>query len=222
MAEFYAVLTGDLVRSGARSAAAVRAAQAALQQAVADLESADWGREAAPVGPLEIFRGDAWQLVLGAPQRALRTALLLRAALLAEGHGDTRVAIGIDTVARLDRRRPTRSTGAAFERSGGALDAMPRRFRMALAVAEGHPLASVWLDPVAHLCDAVVRRWRGRQAATVRLALLHPEAAHAQLAERLQPPVTQQAVSKALSGAGWAALAETLETLENAGAVATD
>lgn len=214
MGELYAVLTGDLVRSGGRRPDALAAAHAALEQAAGRLSRAPWGDDAAVAGPLEIFRGDAWQLVLGGPRRALRSALCLRAALLAGGHGDTRVAIGIDRIARLDRKRPSRSTGPAFERSGRALDELPRRFRMALDVDPGRCPDAHWQGVAAHLCDAVVRRWRGRQAAAVRLALLHPDDTHAALAARLRPPVSQQAVSKTLAGAGWAALAELLETLE--------
>lgn len=214
MGELYAVLTGDLVRSGGRPAAALGAAQAALQAAAGRLERAPWGESAAPAGPLEIFRGDAWQLVLGGPRWALRSALCLRASLLAGGHGDTRIAIGIDRIGRLDTERPSRSTGPAFERSGRALDTMPRRFRMALDVDPARFPDARWQALAAHLCDAVVRRWRGRQAEAIRLALLYPDDTHAALAQRLRPAVSQQAVSKALAGAGWAAMAELLAMLE--------
>lgn len=214
MAEFYAVLTGDLVRSGTRDARGLAAAQRVLQEGAETVRRCAWGEQAGLVGALEIFRGDAWQLVLGGPAWALRSALCLRAALLVSGHGDTRVAIGIDRVARLERRRPSRSSGPAFERSGHALDGLPRRFRMALDAAPEYTAAAPWLDVVAHLCDAVVRRWRGRQAEVSRLAMLHPGISHEALGRLLRPAVSQQAVSKTLSGAGWPALAETLARLE--------
>ncbi|MFA9460075.1 hypothetical protein [Thiohalorhabdus methylotrophus] len=212
MNDCYAVLTGDLVRSRSLSATELHRAHAGLREAVADLKDAAW--EPRPAGEVDIFRGDSWQLLLRTPGNALRTAVYLRASLLAQGFADTRIGLGIGGVASLSRERTSLSTGEAFELSGAALDGLGPRFRLGLAAAPDPGLPAPWAEVAVHLCDSVMAQWEGRQIETGRLACYYPDASHKHLGSLLTPPVTQQAVSKSLQSAGWYGLAEALDAFE--------
>ncbi|KPV41312.1 hypothetical protein AN478_01600 [Thiohalorhabdus denitrificans] len=215
MTKTYAVLTGDLVRSRSLSGEALQAAHEGLQAAASDLSAAPWEPAPLPLGALDIFRGDSWQLLLGEPRAALRSAVYLRASLLARGAADTRIAIGIGGVDRVAEERVSQSAGEAFQLSGEALDAMGPRFRIALNPAPSLALPARWAGLVAHLCDSVMAQWEGRQIEIARLACFFPQASHEEIGARLSPPITQQAVSKSLLSSGWYGLAEALTVMES-------
>ncbi|MFP4614626.1 MAG: hypothetical protein ACLFRB_02035 [Thiohalorhabdus sp.] len=209
------MLTGDLVRSRSLSGEALQGAHSGLRRAVAELRDAAWTEEPLPVGELDIFRGDSWQLLLREPGWALRAAVYLRASLLMQGIADTRIAIGIGGVDRVAEERVSQSAGEAFQLSGEALDAMGPRFRIALNPAPSLALPARWAGLVAHLCDSVMAQWEGRQIEIARLACYYPDASHEEIGARLSPPITQQAVSKSLLGSGWYGLAEALTVMES-------
>jgi hypothetical protein len=149
----------------------------------------------------QFFRGDAWQMLLGEPELALRVAVFLRASVLAGGVADTRVVIGLGTVDMVNSEQVSLSTGEAFMLSGRGLDGLTQHFRFSIAVSKkAGPLAD-WLRVIGHLCDMLAGHWTSRQAEIVRVALTLDEPTQAQVAERLNPPVSKQAVTKALAGA---------------------
>lgn len=77
-------------------------------------------------------------------------------------------------------------------------------------------LSAAWLDTVARLCDSVIGQWQGRQLEIARLLCLHPEGiTQAEIAQRLDPPVTQQAVAKTMQNAGWYGLQDALDRFES-------
>jgi hypothetical protein len=215
MSSLYAVLTGDLVRSSALDKKQLDAARRVLFAAAEALNSADWTSGKLLRGEPEFFRGDAWQLLLSEPRWALRTAIYLRAVFLAQGRVDTRVAIGIGPVDSISRTRVSLSRGRAFTLSGHALDHMSPRFRMAVSVSESlEPLIS-WLPVMVGLCDSLIGRWQMRQARIASLMLLHKAASRADVARMIKPRrISQQAVSKSLTGAGWYGLEQALDHYE--------
>lgn len=203
-----AVLTGDLVGSRALSAGELERARAALETAARDV--AGWEPGLVAGAGLEFFRGDSWQLCLARPARWLRVALFARARLKALGRGfDTRIGVGLGPVERLDNERVSRSTGAAFERSGAALDGMRRRDRLVLH-AEG---AAPELPVVATLCAAVADGWTSGQASAV-LGVLGapPNDTQARIAARIG--IAQPTLARALARARFEALAAALAWTE--------
>lgn len=214
MADIWAVLTGDIVKSTGLAGEEMEAVRRALGDATAAIQASGWTHAAIVQGDIDFFRGDSWQLLLAEPRWALRSAIYLRAAVLDLGHADTRVSIGIGPVRQLSESRTSLSSGEAFERSGRGLDGMPTRFRLGLDVWDGCQLPARWLGVVAHLCDSVMAQWQGRQIETARLLALHKDASHGEIGALLEPPVTQQAVSKSLHSAGWHGLADAMETFE--------
>ena len=158
--DVYAVLTGDIVRSGKLKSEDLAAIQGRLKSIVPDLQVLS---ENAVIGRLGITRGDGWQLALSRPDRALRSALYVRASLKAEFSIDTRVCIGVGGVERLVKDNIVESTGPAFELSGRGLDRLPGELFMEL---QSDPLDK-GLQRMVRLMDCVVQRWSSTESRAV-------------------------------------------------------
>lgn len=210
-----AVLTGDIVGSSELPRAARSSLPGLIKRTVKALReeyTADIPH------PVDLFRGDSWQLVVIPPRRAFRIALSFRASLR-HGSGasrlDTRIGIGIGTVDFINPTRVSQSDGEAFRRSGAALEGLGRRGRrMALAVpAEHQSDATRGLDVIFGLVDALSKQWTARQALAVHGALRGQT--QEEIGSEWQPePITQQAVAQHLDAAGWNAIDEAIELFE--------
>jgi len=200
MRDIFAVLTGDFVESRRLSDEQLDRVRGCLSAAASEVKG--WKRGLV-LGVPDFFRGDAWQMLLAEPNSALRVAVFLRASVLIDDLADTRVAIGLGTVDRVERKRISMSTGQAFTLSGRDLDGLSKHFRMSIALPEEMGILADWLPVVARLCDTIIGHWTSRQAEIVRFALAPDEPTHAEIAGRLDPPISQQTVTRALSGADW-------------------
>ncbi|MGH9664303.1 MAG: hypothetical protein ACRD9L_07770, partial [Bryobacteraceae bacterium] len=198
--KYYAVLTGDIVKSRRLRRSQLESVRVSLLDAVDRVKG--WKRGLVKGKP-EFFRGDAWQLLLGDPAMALRVGVFLRASLLAGGLADTRIAIGLGEIEQISSGRVSLSTGQAFTLSGHALDKMTQYSFLTIAIPESAGPLSGWLPVVGHLCDSLIRQWTRRQAEIV-CAAAHPnEPDYEKVARALKPSVTKQAVAKGLGGANW-------------------
>lgn len=151
----YGVLTGDLVGSRDLSPDQLAIVRARLLEAAA--RCAAW-QDGLMIGVPRFFRGDSWQLALAVPGEALRVALVIRAALIGLGLGiDSRIAIGIGAVDRLNSEDVSLSVGDAFTRSGAALDAM-KGDGLVLAM-DGLAPADRWRAPMVEVCGALIGRF---------------------------------------------------------------
>lgn len=209
----HAVLTGDIVKSRNLSPEELKTVRSAVARAV---RTAEGWQPGLVVAEVEFFRGDAWQVLLQDPGPAFRTAVLIRATLLARRLADSRVSIGIGAVGEIHPDRVSLCTGEAFHLSGHALDAMTLYWRMEIAVPKSPDSFSDWLSICIHLCDTIIRDWTPRQAEIVALAL-HPSGpTHEEIARSLDPPVTRQVVTGVLDSANWAAIDEAVRGFERA------
>lgn len=191
-----AVLTGDLVGSSELTVASLNAARNSVADALSDVEG--W-REGLVGAKPEFFRGDSWQALLTDPKFFLRAMIYVRARLKASGEGwDTRVAVGLGRVERIDKKRTSLSSGEAFTLSGRALDDIGG-FNMAVAMPLGIARFAEGLEPLTHICGILVDDWSQKQAKTAYLALEPSALTQAEMAERLG--VSQQSVSKTLAAA---------------------
>ncbi|MBU6297964.1 MAG: hypothetical protein KGJ79_08545 [Alphaproteobacteria bacterium] len=209
----YAVLTGDLIKSAKLSSSELQAARKTLSRAVARLRK--W-KTPAVCGELDFFRGDAWQLLANDAALGLRIALFLRASMIASGTGDTRIAIGIGAIETIDKRRASLSGGEAFSLSGRALDDMTVYEHVTVALRkDAEPLAT-WVSVAAQLCGVLVDHWSPRQAEMICDAITprRSAATYDAIAKRLDQPVSKQAVTKALSHAGWRQVRGAIEMFE--------
>ena len=205
-----AVLTGDVVDSSQLGAEQRRALPGILKDAAAELLKAF--PKAIP-GPIAIFRGDSWQLIVSNPVVSLRAGLLFRSHVIAAGGSgprlDTRMAIAVDTVDFVPAGRLSEGDGAAYRASGAALDNLDNGFRMSF-VAAGAPELST---AAVGLLDAIVQDWTALQALAVKNRLRGRT--QAEIAVDWPEPVTQQTVARHLARAHWSAVDRMLLEFEN-------
>ena len=212
MADIYAVLTGDLVKSTAIGRESVEAVFDAL--AMAGEEVSRWPGEAG--GPaFERFRGDGWQALVKRPEHALRAALLYSAAASAVGKGcATRIAIGFGPAGDLDPSSLGASDGAAFRASGRLLETMTRRERLA---ADGTRAFSgsltPWLEAGFLFAGTLAARWTAKQALVMSHMLRQPAPTQSEVGAALS--ITQQSVQGHFEGAEGPALVSALERIED-------
>lgn len=186
----HSVLTGDLIASTRNPSAWADAAMSALEAA-----ARDW-----PLGDLRFtrFRGDGWQILVPEPADVLRVALRMAAALAAAETGlSTRIAIGIGGVTSTGTRDLSDAAGAAFTRSGRALDAMPRGRDWAVSGGTGLPQ---WVDALVALAEWHAAGWTAGQAAVVADTLTPIQATQEERAARMG--LSRQAWKARLDGSG--------------------
>ncbi len=209
--KYYAVLTGDIIKSTLLSLAQLESARSSLISAVNAVRR--W-KPGLVKGKAEFFRGDAWQLLLTDPSLALRVAIFLRACLMAKRLPDSRIAIGLGEVQSVSRERISLSTGQAFVLSGKALDTMTLYSNMTIEIPKSLGLLPDWLPVVAHLCDSLIGQWTPRQAELVRSAANPQEPDSRQIGQALTPAISKQAVAKGLGGANWYVIREVVRLFE--------
>lgn len=228
--KFYAVLTGDIVRSRELSTDELGKLKLKLRDCVTDLNTL---RDGLVCGDIDFFRGDAWQMLINYPEQSFRAALYVRSYLLAYMNCDTRVGIGIGPISETVHDRIARlgvdegfvlagrsadenlALGSAFTLSGHVLDEMSPKVRMDLdADLQMHNITSC-LKLVVQLCDAIVGHWKPRQSAAVLGAL--KGLTQIEIAEELS--ITQQAVGKSLAGSDWNAVEMAIRWFEGVGEV---
>lgn len=209
--EYFAVLTGDIIRSRLLSKSDLDAVRSYLLNAMDVVKG--WKRGLVKGEP-EFFRGDAWQLLLKSPALAMRVGVFLRASLLADGRTDSRISIGLGEVENISPSRVSLSTGEAFLMSGHGLDGMTLYSNMTIEVPESAGPLCEWLPVVGHLCDSIIGQWTKRQAEIISMAIGPKELTHEEIARRLDPTVSKQAVTKALKGANWRVIREAIHRFE--------
>jgi len=157
--------------------------------------------------PLELFRGDSWQLLVINPGDALRVALFLRAYLRAETRtkqSDTRFAIGVGTVEEAPSESIRENRGEAYEHSGALLDKKSSQ-RMHFGIAREH--LDGWYEEksitaILAVLDVVASRWSSAQSRAICGALTG--GTQEQIAKEWHgESISQQAVGQHLSRAGW-------------------
>ena len=209
----YAVLTGDIVGSGKLEKGILARVQSYLKSTESQL---NYLSDNAVIGKLGITRGDGWQLALSRPDRALRSALYVRASLKAEFSIDTRVCVGVGGVERLVKDNIVESTGPAFALSGRGLDCLPEEVHMEL---QTDPLDK-GLQRMVRLMDCVVQGWSSTDSRAVAGYLLGKTqeeiAAEGPLNPNTGKPVSRQSISKALFRAHWDTVTECVTYVETA------
>ncbi len=209
----YAVLTGDFIGFSGLPADLRQNMYFVLKDGGAGISRA-WP-DLMP-WPVDVFRGDGWQILLTDPALSLRTGLFLRAHIRSSAGKDvdTRLAIAIGAVDYVPEGRVSAGDGEAFRMSGRLLEKMTApgagsiRFRM-----DRHP-SSGCLDALARMTGDMARQWTPPQARAVAGALQGMP--HPQISRLWKKPISPQAVSKHLARAGWPGLRHALEAFEQA------
>lgn len=207
----YAILTGDVVGSSRLTGPSRRALHRVLKQIGTAVRRTF--RDACPL-PLDIYRGDGWQLLVVSPATALRIALYVRArlrVLMDEPGADTRVSIGIGKIAFIPGEEVSQGDGPAYRLSGQGLDDMPRQARLGVRSDDDAPRAL--LDALLVTTDALTRRWTASQARAV-LGAITGKTQETIAAKWKPDPITQQAVAQHLDRAQWFAVERALSAFE--------
>lgn len=211
--KLFAVLTGDIVKSGKLSPDELQAVKNSLEKAVKKLDQlAQADNKPIVQGTIDFYRGDGWQLLLSFPKYSLRTALFLRAFLKMHNNIDTRISVGIGPVSSINHHQISQSIGTAFELSGNALDDLKTRKRMIIAFPYYMEGKHDSLISVVELCDAIVQKWTAKQAEAISWALRG--LTQDEIADKFHPSIKSQSVGKHLRSACWYALEPALERTE--------
>lgn len=192
-----AVLTGDLVNSSMAGPAATSRALKQIETTLAQVEAWD---NSGP-GLFTRTRGDGWQFVVQNQIYTLRTSLMVFADLhAARDLPQTRIAIGMDGIDRVEGSDLSAATGPAFVVSGQYLDALNRTDRFAIGGATATPLHRA----VITLVEDRISRWTPEQAEATALYLAPTDPTLKDIAKTLG--ISTQAVHSRIKGAGAQAL----------------
>jgi hypothetical protein len=208
--KLYAVLTGDVIGSARLSTPHRKKLFDLLRRSSTSVMNAYPGDIPLPV---DVFRGDSWQLIVADPVKAPAVALYVRA-VLREGWGsgkiDSRIAIGIGTIDFIPGDRASEGDGEAFRRSGGALEGMKKSYHMRFSVHDKQ--LEETLNIIFQLIDVLASRWTGKQARAIRGVL--QGFTQEKIASLWRPKIKQQTVYKHLERAGWWGIEPALASME--------
>lgn len=209
--QLYAVLSGDLVRSGKLKSDELSSAKDCLKKAVGQLDKLPKDSDKLVKGTIDFYRGDGWQLLLTQPKYAFRACLFIRSYLKADTKADTRIAVGIGEVSLINEKSISQSIGKAFEVSGLALDKLKGRKRMTLACPYFMEDRFDSLSSVLELSDAIIQKWTQNQAEAISWALRGCKGIEISSKMKLKD---KDGGTKHLRAAGWYAFESVLDRIE--------
>lgn len=209
-----AILTGDMISSSSLSRE-LRSHLPDMLRTAGDRVREHFGDAGAY--PIDVFRGDSWQLALTHAPAALRVSLYLQGLLRLMSTTErlaSRIAIGIGPVDFLPEESVSEGDGTAFRLSGRALEEMDRDRRLAIGVDDATTICECRALPtIVTLIDAMTENWTAKQALAATGALR--DLTQEEIGREWQPaPVTQQAIAQHLDSAGWSAVREAVVYFE--------
>jgi len=203
--KIYAVITGDIVKSGKLGSDREKA----LKMLKDTLNSLNNFKKKSIGGISDIFRGDSFQIVISEPKHALEISIYLKAQLFSKtikGNSiDVRIAIGIGEIESFDEKNIQESDGEAFRLSGNALDNISKYRRF--SIKSNIDKSNKQLEFISSSIDSITRRWSPEQAEAVLLWL----SGKTQTSISKKLGISQPAVNKRLLLAGHFTLKESFE-----------
>ena len=205
----YAVITGDIVGSTKLSDGDRKRLFDVMKHGSSELQKTY--PEAVPF-PVDIFRGDSWQLFVADVSKALRVALFYRLyiKIKTKNVSDSKESIGVGRVLFVPESRVSEGAGPAFELSGKALDGL-KQARMSLHFEDNEDLNS-YADILIMVIDSLVTSLTYKQSIAAFGAL--QDWLQKDIVTLWDPPITQQAVSDHLKSARWDLLEKSLVYIE--------
>lgn len=195
----YAVLTGDIVGSSKLTARDRERLYEVMRNGSAELQR--FYQSAVPL-PVDIFRGDSWQVLLSDPEKSFEAGLFYRTFIKAnmKRRGiDTRMSIGIGTIDFLPGNKVSEGDGEAYRISGEGLENLPKFSYMRYTFPNTTHEAA--LHMIVQLIDVIAQKWSDKQALAVfgTLQGLKQE----DITKFWGKPIAQQAIGKHLDRADW-------------------
>ncbi|MGD2034508.1 MAG: hypothetical protein PVF73_05590 [Bacteroidales bacterium] len=164
-----------------------------------------------------ITRGDTIQMELDKPEKALKTALLLKSAInktaLNKGNKtkpdiDVRIAIGIGEISG-KRKHVNESTGEAYTFSGRTLDSMKKQKRT-LAIKTNSTTLNSEFETEFQLLEIILSGWTIYSAEVIYWTLLGFN--EREISEKLKK--SQSAINQRKKTAGWNGIEPLLKRFE--------
>jgi hypothetical protein len=208
--KIYAVIAGDVIGSSKLPKDLREQLPEILRRGSENLHAAY--PDAVPF-PVDVYAGDAWQLLVVQPNLALRVAVYYRAFLLnaTNKQADTRMVISLGKIDFLVRQRISESDGEAFRNAGKFLQETATGQNLNL-IAPREPNAKLWACTFG-LFDHIISSWSAKQARAVSGAIrglsLNETGA------LWNPSVTHPTVSKHLDESGWPRLEPAIQLFES-------
>jgi len=140
----------------------------------------------------EIYRGDAFQLLIRRPEQALRKAILIKSALRQINGLDIRLSIGLGDISH-NAKKVSESQGSAFTRSGRTFDSLKDQ-GINLAITSGNEEQDYTMNLLIRLALTIMDNWSPVAAETVQCLLENPDKNQNDIAAHLQ--INQSAVSQ--------------------------
>lgn len=180
-----AIITGDIINSQTDSSSDW---MANLKSFLGSLGNSplDW----------EIYRGDEFQIKTS-PQKALRTAIHIKAIIKMNKSLDVRMGIGIGSEA-YTAASVSESNGEAHQRSGRMFETLKDQ-KLNLAIATGDEQKDRSLNLMLKLALDFMDNWSEVSSEIVRITLEYPSESQQEIADRLG--IKQSAVSQRLQRA---------------------
>ncbi|WP_086477766.1 MULTISPECIES: SatD family protein [Arenibacter] len=180
-----AIITGDIINSQRDSSSDW---MANLKSFLGSLGNSplDW----------EIYRGDEFQIKTS-PQKALRTAIHIKAIIKMNKSLDVRMGIGIGSEA-YTAASVSESNGEAHQRSGRMFETLKDQ-KLNLAMATGDEQKDRSLNLMLKLALDFMDNWSEVSSEIVRITLEYPSESQQEIADRLG--IKQSAVSQRLQRA---------------------
>jgi len=179
------VLTGDIISSRSKLADEWQPMLTSILNQYGD-EPTDW----------ELFRGDSFQIRV-APEKALTTAIHIKAGVKQTTPLDVRIAIGIGMEDHTSNKI-TSSTGSAFILSGECFDSLKKQ---TLAIATANDQLDEMFNLLLSLASLTMDNWSPATAEAIRIAVENPQMNQEALARKMKK--SQSSVSEALKRGGY-------------------
>lgn len=172
MADF-AVLTGDLINSGDIPSEQYDNLLYQLNQLLTTASSAQ--------DCYNIFRGDAFQVLLATPETTMSAMLIIRLGLISHGW-DARISAGLGSVSNLRADIKT-ATGQAFTLSGKGLDNMGSQQR--LSISSSNQEYQFHMPLLLQFADTLISQISKRQACALFEYFTLTDNSHQAISQRL-------------------------------------
>lgn len=167
--------------------------------------------------PVQVFQGDSWQLYITKPAGVLRTAVLMRAGLLALLPGMKVLSRMSLAVGMVDSAGES-GDGEAYILSGRNLEKITRKSpsKMVITLGESFRLPVVQVESIQVILtglDFITSRWTYLQAYAIMQVILGEEVDSIG-SSWPAGPISKRAVDQHLQRAGWNAISSAIQYFE--------
>jgi actin-like ATPase involved in cell morphogenesis len=207
------VLTGDIVNSSKIPAAGV-----SLMKSLNKFLNQQ--KKNYPDIKFEIYRGDAFQIVLFQPELAIKLATLIRTFVISSSptptqRYDVRISIGLGTADKLDSK-VTLSNGQAFIFSGHGLDKIKIKERLVFKSGDEQLNSDMFISTTA--LSVIISQWTLKRA-KIALAMMLGESRE-DICKKFK--ILTTTLSTSLSGSNYSEMQKIIEWSEDRIKIYTD